>query len=113
MKKNPLLSRKLITSLIGIGMVYGAYWHSVHVLNGLEQAWQATAFVSITQSRDYTIAAIVLFYVGVTGALSGWTHKTEAVAQAVLNVAVDPAVVRKYADLYKGEPSYRPVDELA
>jgi hypothetical protein len=83
------LSRKLWTTLSGCGILYAAYWHSVNHLYSFTQPEQFVAVTQMYVTLMYSLSAIVLAYVGVNGALSGWTHRTDATASASASTSLN------------------------
>lgn len=77
------LSRKLVMTLIAIGINWAAYWTEVKYLYSFLIPEQIVAFSAMTRDFHWTLTASLLAYLGVQGALS-WKHGTEtALTQAV------------------------------
>lgn len=77
-----------------------------------------TAFVSIAKDHAVLFASIILAYLGVAGVIQ-WRHGTETVtdlASATQTLfqksEVDEKIVQEFAERFRDDESYRPIDTL-
>lgn len=80
-------SRKLWMTLLGVGIVYSAYWHSLMYLQSVESD-KVEAFSHMYRDMMVSISAIVLGYLGINGVIS-WKHGPSVLSQAQEMMGVD------------------------
>lgn len=128
-KKNPVERfpwQRMALSLLGIAVVVGNWRWAVYHMYVLPPH-AMSGFVSITNNAFYVVGALVVFFV--TGRLIyEWKNQTitEVKEQAshiferkeekkdiTITEKVDQRIVDQFAEKYKNDSSYRPIDTVA
>lgn len=108
---------RVTLSLVGIVIIASMWRWSVDHLYSLPPE-TFSAFTSLTTHSQYVIGAIVIFMV--TGRLIyEWKlgSTTEAISEAVTQTiketkeTKDVQIIQQYAEKYKDDPSYRPIEK--
>lgn len=81
----PLTSRKLWMTLLGLIVINSLFWACVYYLYSFTEPWQADIFYKMSNSAMWTTSAIVLGYLGLQTVAAGWTNATTSAATSMIN----------------------------
>jgi len=112
-------SRKFLMTIFAIWTEWGLYWATVNAIYTFPKPEQLTAFVSLTQHFQWAVTTMLLAYLGIQTAenfSNAAQAKFESVAQnfasntkSETKIENGQRVVLEYAERYKDDPSYRPI----
>lgn len=80
----PLTSRKLWMTVIGLAVMNALYWTSVYYLYSFTNQWMAQLFYNMFNSVCWTTSMIVLGYLGLQTIAGGWTNSSASVATSAI-----------------------------
>lgn len=120
---SPWTSRKLWMTILGVFVVQSLYWVSVWYLYSFVEQWRGELFYKMFASTAWTISMMMLGYLGLQTLAQGWTNTTASATTSVISTIlehkdinitekVDANIVKKYAEKYKDDPSYRPLNTV-
>ena len=116
-------SRKFLMTLFALYAEWCIYWAVIASLYTIKDPAQIAAFVSITQHFQWTIATILLAYLGVQTATNFSSTAANSVANVVQNAASYSKseiketrediqrIVRENEEKYLNDPSYAPIEK--
>jgi oligoendopeptidase F len=106
-------------TLFAIWTEWGLYWATVDAIYTFTKPEQLTTFVSLTQHFQWSVTTMLLAYLGIQTAenfSNAASAKFESVAQNFASSTKSEVktenvqrIVLEYADRYKDDPSYRPI----
>ncbi len=114
-------SRKFLMTGFALWVEWMIYWAVVASLYTLKDPAQIAAFVSITQNFQWTIATILLAYLGVQTAENFSSTAANSIANVVQNAASYTKsehketrediqrIIHENEDKYRNDPSYAPI----
>jgi hypothetical protein len=114
-------SRKFLMTLFALYAEWCIYWAVVASLYTIKDPAQIAAFVSITQHFQWTVATILLAYLGVQTATNFSSAATQATQNLVQNAASFSKsevketrediqrIIKENEEKYLNDPSYAPI----
>jgi hypothetical protein len=109
---NHMASKKFAMTMVAVAIIAFMYFASVLFLFLLPGDPFVSALVNMYKDMIVAVASIVATLVGIQG-LVDWRHNSDSkvsLSSEYIKEEVDQKIVEQYAEKYKDDPSYAPLD---